>query len=244
MWKFINKAATETEPENVELRIEGEIIDDDDVWLYELFEITATSPNAFRDELKQHDGKALNIWIDSYGGSVFAATGMYTALMERKGANEIKIIKAMSAATLPAMAGHSGISPGAMFMIHDPLVGLMGYFNSSDLNQYLKFLDGVKETIIDAYQTKTSLSRNKIREMMADEEYMSAKAAVKNGFVDEVMYSEKQEPVDMSFARRSIVNNSLDAVKRLVAIQKPKEPPKDDGKLKIAKAKLNLELAI
>lgn len=242
MWKFINKAATKTEPESTELRIEGEIIDDDDVWLYELFEITATSPNVFREELKKYDGKPLNIWIDSYGGSVFAATGMYTALMERNGANEIKIIKAMSAATLPAVAGHSGISPGGIFMTHDPLVGLDGFFNTNDLKQFIGMLDGTKETIIDAYQTKTSMSRNKIREMMTEETYMSAKTAVKNGFVDEVLYSEKQEPIDMTFARRSIMNNSVEAVKRLVAMQKPKEPPKDERQLAIAK--MDLEIAI
>jgi ATP-dependent Clp protease protease subunit len=242
MWKFVNKAATETEPESFELRIDGEIIDDDDTWLYELFEITATSPNVFREELNKYEGKTLNIWIDSYGGSVFAATGIYTALMERKGANDIKIIKAMSAATIPAMAGRSGISPAGMFMTHDPLVGLEGYFNSSDLKKFINMLDGVKETIIDAYQTKTNMSRNKIREMMTEETYMSAKTAVEKGFVDEVLYSEKQEPIDMNFARRSIMNNSTDAVKRLVAMQKSKEPPKDEKQLAIAK--MNLELII
>jgi ATP-dependent Clp protease protease subunit len=241
-WNFINKTATETEPENVELRIEGEIIDDDDMWLYELFGIKSISPNAFKTELKQYNGKPLNIWIDSYGGSVWAATGMYTELMERKGHNNIKIIKAMSAATIPAMSGKSWITPGGMFMIHDPLIGLEGYFNNTDLKQYMGYLDAVKETIIDAYQTKTSLSRNEIREMMANETAMSAKTAVKKGFVDELLYtddSKSSEPIDIMFARRSILNTTSDALRRMVALQRPKP---EDNALAMAKLKLQLQL--
>ena len=52
-WKFIVNQATETEPESVELRIEGDIVDDDEAWLYEWFGMPSTSPNAFKEELSQ-----------------------------------------------------------------------------------------------------------------------------------------------------------------------------------------------
>ena len=60
-WKFIENKATDTEPSNVELRIEGDIVDDSDVWLYEWFG-EGYSPNAFRDEL--NNGRARLIRMD------------------------------------------------------------------------------------------------------------------------------------------------------------------------------------
>ena len=51
-WQFLNRSDTE-----VELRIEGEIVDEDDAWLYEWLGIAHVTPNAFREELSKHKGK-------------------------------------------------------------------------------------------------------------------------------------------------------------------------------------------
>ena len=55
------------------LRIDGEIVDDDDIWLYEWLGIQHTAPNAFRQELAKYKDKNLTVWIDSIGGAVWAA---------------------------------------------------------------------------------------------------------------------------------------------------------------------------
>lgn len=250
-WDFKNVAATETEPETIELWIKGEIVPDDDVWLYEWAGMEAASPNAFKEELKQYNGKPISLWIDSPGGDVFAATGMFVALMERKGQNNINVLRAMSAATMPMMAGESGITPGGMIMIHDPLVGLSGYFNAEDLVKFGGILGEVKETIISAYQTKTNLSRNKIWQMMTDETYMSPRTALRDGFVDKILYTEKQneEPIE-NFSRLSVVNsasitaNQLMAFKNKLPIPKilePKELIFEPNNTAKAKATLALE---
>jgi ATP-dependent Clp protease protease subunit len=237
-YTFINKAATETEPESVELRIEGDIVDDDDVWLYELYGEKSTSPNLFKAELAKHEGKPLTMWIDSNGGSVFAATGIYTSLMERKGHTEAKIIKAMSAATIPPMAaGTVSMSPPGMFMLHNPLTEARGY--ASDFRKVADILDEVKEAIMNAYQLKTGRSRAKISELMDAETYMNARTAIKEGFVDKMLYSENAEPIEMSFSRCTISNNTFEAVKRMVALQRPKP---EDNTLALAKLKLQLQL--
>jgi ATP-dependent Clp protease protease subunit len=250
MWKFINKAATETEPESVELRIEGDIVDDDDAWLYEWMGIKATTPNEFKAELKNYEGMPVTVWIDSYGGSVFAAAGIYNALMEHKGAVTVKIDgKAMSAASIIAMAGGKiMMSPAAIIMIHNPLTEAYGY--ASDLRKTADVLDEVKEAIMNAYQVKTGRSRNKLSQMMDDESWMSARTAIKEGFADEMLYTDKQaEPIDMAFNRHAIMNSTEQAVKRMVALQKPPESPpeeplKNEEQLKVVKAKLALALAL
>jgi ATP-dependent Clp protease protease subunit len=240
-WNFINKAATETEPESVELRIEGDIVDDSDAWIYELFGEPATSPNAFKVELSQHAGKPITVWIDSYGGSVFAATGIYNALKEHKGAITVKIDgKAMSAATIIAMAGSQILmSPSALMMVHNPLTEVYGY--ASDLRKTADVLDEVKEAIMNAYQLKTGRSRAKLSDLMDKETYMNAKTAIKDGFADGMLYSDAEaKPVEMAFNRRTIMNSTTDAVKRMVALHKP--PPAPDNTKALALLALELEL--
>lgn len=226
-WGFKNIAATETNPEHVELRISGDIIDDEDAWLYEWFGIEATSPNAFKEELSQYAGKPLTVWIDSYGGSVFAATGIYNALQEHKGTVTVKIdAKAMSAATIIAMAGNEILmAPGAVMMVHNPLTEAYGY--ASDLRKTADVLDEIKEAIMNAYQLKTGHSRAKLAAMMDDETYMSAKTAIKEGFATGMLYADETvEPVDFAFHRGKILNSTTEAVKRILAKQPADEKEK------------------
>ncbi|SMC38489.1 head maturation protease, ClpP-related [Papillibacter cinnamivorans] len=242
-WKFQNIAASETEPEHAELRIEGDIIDNEDAWLYEWFGIQAVSPNAFKADLSQYDGKPITVWIDSYGGSVFAATGIYNALQEHKADVTVKIDgKAMSAATIIAMAGKDILmSPTAMMMIHNPLTEAYGY--ASDLRKTADVLDEVKDAIINAYQLKTGRSRAKLSEMMNGETYMSAKTAIKEGFATGMLYADSEaKPVEMAFNRHAILNSTSEAVKRMVAMQKPPDPQKPDNSKARALLALEMEL--
>jgi ATP-dependent Clp protease protease subunit len=239
-WKFINKAATENEPEFVELHIDGDIVDDEDVWLYRWFKEPCASPNVFRSELSKHNNKPLTVWINSYGGNVFAASGIYTSLKEHKGGVTVKIDgKAMSAASMIAMAGDKILmSPTAMMMIHDPMTGVYGY--SSDLRKAADVLDEVKECIINAYAAKTGRSRSSIAALMTGETYMSGKTAIKEKFADGMLYTDEEaKPIEMAFNRSTIANSTADAIKRMVAKY---TPPKPDNSQALALLKLQLEL--
>jgi ATP-dependent Clp protease protease subunit len=248
-WKFLNKAATETEPEHVELRIEGEIIDDEWAWLYEWFGITATAPNKFREELKASAGKPVTVWIDSPGGSVFAAAGIYNALMEHKGGVTVKVDgKALSAASVIAMAGGEILmSPMALMMIHNPLTYAEGDMHV--MRHTADVLDAVKESIVNAYQIKTGKSRAKISELMDAETWMSAKAAMKDGFADGMLYAETEPVTNYSpvlFNRVAIQNNAAASIKKLLEIkqknEKPPDPPPDDTATVKARLALEIEL--
>ena len=54
-------------------------------------------------------------------------------------------------------------------------------------------LDEVKESIINAYETKSHLSRNKIAKLMSDETWLNAKKAHEMGFVDGILFAEKKQ---------------------------------------------------
>jgi len=230
---FWNFAISPEKDNEVELRIEGDIVSADDAWLYEWFGIPVASKNAFRTELSKHKGKDIVLWVDSNGGDVFAATGMYNALMEHKkdGAKiTSKTEKAMSAATIPIMAADERlVSPGSMTMVHNPLTGIRGY--ASDLRKTADVLDEVKEAIINAYQLGTGRPREDISRMMDNETYMSASTAVNEGFATGILYTDKQtsEPIENAFMfsrQLSIQNTVTDSMKRFFAEHgKPQTPP-------------------
>ncbi len=226
-WNFY--ASSEDE---VELRIEGEIVSDDDAWIYEWFDIPAATPNAFRSALAEYKGKDITVWIDSWGGDVFAAAGMYNALKEHKGKVTVKIDgKAVSAASVVAMAGDEVLmSPVSIMMIHNPWTGATG--EAKDMRHVADVLDEVKETLINAYQAKTGLSRNKISRLMDEETWMSARKAMSDGFADGMLYADsatQDDPVQnaFSFSRLAIQNSADHAMKRFFEQYKKLNQPKE-----------------
>lgn len=125
---------------------------------------------------------------------VFAASQIYSMLKNHKGKVTVKIDGvAASAASVVAMAGDETlIAPTAMMMIHDPSTSAMG--NKADMEKAIELLEEVKESIINAYETKSHLSRNKIAKLMSDETWLNAKKAHEMGFVDGILFAEKKKP--------------------------------------------------
>ena len=152
------------------------------------------TPALFRDELAKVSGN-LTVWLNSPGGDVFAASQIYSMLKNHKGKVTVKIDGiAASAASVVAMAGDETlIAPTALMMIHDPSTSAIG--NKADMEKAIILLDEVKESIINAYETKSHLSRNKIAKLMSDETWLNAKKAHEMGFVDGILFAEKKMPV-------------------------------------------------
>lgn len=184
MEKFWNWIKNEDTGET-ELYFEGPI--SDSTWLGD--EIT---PGIFKDELSKHPGN-LTVWLCSPGGDVFAASQIYTMLRNHKGKITVKIDSlAASAASVVAMAGdETFISPTGMLMVHNPSTIAMG--NKAEMEKVITLLDEVKESIINAYEEKSHLSRNKIAKMMDDETWLNAKKALQLGFVDGILFSKKED---------------------------------------------------
>ena len=181
-WNFIkNEDTSETE-----LLFNGPI--SEDTWWGD--EVT---PALFRDELSKVSGN-LTVWLNSPGGDVFAASQIYSMLKNHKGKVTVKIDGiAASAASVVAMAGDETlIAPTAMMMIHDPSTSAMG--NKADMEKAIELLEEVKESIINAYETKSHLSRNKIAKLMSDETWLNAKKAHEMGFVDRILFAENKKP--------------------------------------------------
>lgn len=216
-WQFFSKSDSD-----VELRIDGEIVDDDDSWIYEWLGINHAAPNTFRRELSEHRGKNLTVWIDSIGGVVWAAAGIYNALKEHKGKVTVKIDgKALSAASIIAMAGDEVLmSPAAVMMIHNPWVRAAG--DAAELRHVAGVLDEIKAAIVNAYELKTGRPRDEISRLMDEETWMSAQKAVELGFADGILYTDgasdqasaRAAPA-FAFSRLAVQNKADAAMRRL-----------------------------
>lgn len=197
------------------------------------------TPKMFRDELNRYDGD-ITVWINSPGGDCFAASEIYTALKEHNGKITAKINGiAASAASVIAMAGDMvEMSPTSMIMIHNP--SMMLYGQASELEQGIDFLNEVKESIINAYQIKTGLSRSKLSHLMDGETWMNAHSAHDFGFCDRVLYSdedEKKDSDDMIFDKTTMVTNTIAAMRKKL---KPIAPKKDGTAAEQFEKRLNL----
>jgi ATP-dependent Clp protease protease subunit len=219
-WDF-KEIKNQAGQDEIELRIDGEIVDDDWAWIYQWFGITSTSPNAFRKKLEEYKGKNITVWINSPGGDVFAGAGIYIALKEHKGKKTVKIDgKAMSAASVIAMAGDEiMMTPVSIMMIHNPWTEARG--EAKDMRHAADVLDVVKGTIINAYQMKTKRSRDEISKLMDDETWMDSNSAVAEKFADGIMYQD-QLPDEgaknilknaFMFGRLSIQNKASESMK-------------------------------
>ena len=206
-WKIIQN--NKDEPNEAVLYLNGTIAEeswfDDDV-----------TPKIFKEELENHQGD-ITVWINSPGGDCIAAAQIYNLLIEHKGNVTVKIDGiAASAASVIAMAGTMvKMSPVAMLMIHNPMT--IAYGNTSEMEKAIEMLQEVKESIINAYELKTGLSRNKLSKLMDNETWMDARKAVELGFADEMMErnTKNLEPpsVSMMYSETVLTNSLMDKLK-------------------------------
>ena len=173
----------------------------------------------FRKELFSDEGDVV-IFLNSPGGDCVAASQIYTMLMEYKGKVTVKIDGiAASAASVIAMAGDNVLmAPTGMMFVHNPMTAAFG--NKAEMEKAIEMLEEVKESIINAYERKTGLSRQKLSNLMDSETWMNARRAIELGFADGMLGENKaaDDPPAFEFsgktAETSLINKIVEKTKR------------------------------
>jgi ATP-dependent Clp protease protease subunit len=181
------------------------------------------TPQLFKDELMSGSGD-ITVWINSPGGDCVAAAQIYNMLMDYKGNVTVKIDGiAASAASVIAMAGTKVLmSPVSMLMIHNPMTVAMG--DTAEMQKAIEMLASVKESIINAYEIKTGLSRAKLSHLMDAETWMDATKAMELGFADEIMtrsdaFEDVEPPVvSMLYSKANVIDSLMDKIAAKCAI--------------------------
>lgn len=158
------------------------------------------TPALFKEELFSGDGPIL-LHVNSPGGDCIAASQIYTMLMDYPYDVTVQIDGiAASAASVIAMAGTKVLmSPTSLLMVHNPWTSAVG--DVAEMQKAISMLDEVKESIINAYEIKTGLSRARISHIMDAETWMNANKAKELGFCDEILFEEEHsdEPAKPDF---------------------------------------------
>lgn len=188
----------------------------------------------------------ITVWINSPGGDCVAAAQIYNMLMDYKGDVTVKIDGiAASAASVIAMAGTKVlVSPVSMLMIHNPMTAAFG--NSDEMQKAIEMLGSVKDSIINAYEIKTGLSRAKLSRLMDAETWMDANKAVELGFADEIMSRTDEienmvaPTASMLYSKANVVNSLMEKIAAKCAIApKPTVPERTERSVDELRAKLN-----
>jgi ATP-dependent Clp protease protease subunit len=174
------------------VNIKGPIVSDNDAWIYEWLDIKATCPKIVNDAIDKANGEDLEVIINSGGGSVFAASEIYTALKSYMGNVTVKIVgMAASAASVIAMAGKKVMmTPTGQMMIHNVTTYAEGDYR--DMEHTADILKTANDTIANAYRLKSGKTQEELLALMDDETWMDAKKAKELGLIDEIMFEDVQ----------------------------------------------------
>lgn len=226
-WNWKVKAAAGTEPEERTLFLNGTIAEeswfDDDV-----------TPALFKSELMSGSGN-ITVWINSPGGDCVAAAQIYNMLMDYPHDVTVKIDGiAASAASVIAMAGTKVLmSPVSTMMIHNPATVAWG--DAGEMEKAIAMLDSVKDSIINAYEIKTGLTRVKLSHLMDNETWMDANKAVELGFADGILSraqagDEAPPAGSMLYSPAAVVNSLMGKIAAKCQITKPDSEPTPTGR--------------
>lgn len=128
----------------------------------------------------------VRIILNSYGGSCNAATRMFDDVRTYPGNVHLIVsgTAASAASVLSLAANRVEMTPGSLFMIHDPSVVAWG--NENDLSEAIQLLRACKESILNVYAGKSYRSRAELSDMMRQTTWMDAKQALADGFIDAI----------------------------------------------------------
>ncbi|MCD8338095.1 MAG: ATP-dependent Clp protease proteolytic subunit [Lachnospiraceae bacterium] len=93
----------------------------------------------------------------------------------------------------------------------------------------MQMLDEVKESIINAYEMKSGLSRRELGKLMDSEYWMNANEALEKGFIDGILYKDGTDDEArlsapsalMGYSPAQIQNSIMEKISAKCRIEKP-----------------------
>ena len=192
MWEIRQQSV----PGVLDLYIYGDVEPDGYDWWEDEVIRSETSANTFREELAKYpDVQQINLYINSYGGSVFEGTAIYTQLRRHPAHKTVYVDGfACSIASVIAMAGDEVVMPrNALMMVHNMWMCVQG--NAAELRKAADDLDKINEAGREAYLQKAGdkLTPEMIAQMEDDETWLTAEECIQYGMADR--YAEQEADI-------------------------------------------------
>lgn len=221
------------------LNVDGYIVPDEDVWIYDYFGAPSVSPGKLRAFLSDSAGEDIEIRVGTcYGGDVWSASDMYSQLRDYKGDSKAIITALSASACTFMMLGCKAVSavPTAQMMIH--LASSFAEGNHIDMEEAAQRLKTADNSILNAYMLKTKKDRAELEGLMEKSTWFSAGDMLSMGFIDSIDLKDDEKLSDMqinavaSMARKAYAAIGIDPSKMhemaLRMKQKPAEEPKNE----------------
>lgn len=194
--------------------LNGEIVPDDDLWLYDWLEIAAFAPSMLRQAVKDNPAnEPLELEINSVGGSVFAGFELYSILRaaECHTVAKVQSLAASAASTVMCGCDEVQMSPVAQVMIHLPMSGIRG--NQHDMTHEAAVLESITQSILNGYELRcgNKATRAELERMMREETWITAQQAVDMGLADSIIGVE-----DGDLTGNVYVNAMADSLRRII----------------------------
>ena len=139
-------------------------------------------PDAIKNFLSEAEGKDLNIYINSGGGSVFAGIAIYNMIRRHAAKNTVKVYVDGLAGSIASVLAFAGSEPpeipsNAFLMIHNPWAVCEG--NSTDLRKMADDLDQIRSGILNIYgeHLKEGVTLEQIGALMDAETWINGEQA-------------------------------------------------------------------
>ena len=211
MWEIRQKAE---DPGTLDLYIYGDVEGDSYDWWTDEIVRSETSANSFREKLAEFpEVRQINLYINSWGGSVFEGTAIFNQLRRHPAHKTVYIDGfACSIASVIAMAGDEVVMPrNALMMVHNMMMGVWG--NAAELRKAADDLDKINEAGREAYLQKAGdkLTPAVIAQLEDDETWLTAEECIRYGLADRFA----EQEADMSQAAAALQKANLNMQQRL-----------------------------
>lgn len=179
-----------------EIYIFGDVVDEQ-WWSDE------TSPKSVVDAIQGLDTQEIDVYIDSYGGSVAAGWGIYNALRQHPAkVRTYGVGFVASAALYPFLAGDERYaSTLSAYYMHEVLTGVTGY--ADDLRKAADEIAAMTEIGINAFVERAGMTREKVQELMRAETWLTPESALELGIATALIKDDSGGPAQS--ARRQLI---------------------------------------
>lgn len=167
------------------LYVNGLICASEDEEILKWSDYECLSPRMMRAFLEENkDEKEIELWVNCYGGDVWAAVEIYNLLKDFGGETHALITGLCASAATIVMLGCSVVSatPGAQFMIHNAQGVADGDYH--EMYTTADQLTTANDALRAIYVKETGLDAKEIKTMMEKTTWFSAETALNAGLID------------------------------------------------------------
>jgi ATP-dependent protease ClpP protease subunit len=177
------------------------------------------------DALKAANGEAVEININSNGGSVTGGIAIANAIKQYPGETTCNVlgVAASIASVIACACNNLRMGEGSFLMIHNPFTVTMG--TADDLRSDADTLDKMRDAIISFYRAKCDKSEDELKALMDAETWLSRDEAKAGGWA--VTDYEGELKAAASLTRRAF-DHAPEAARAFLSVAEKVDAPKEE----------------